>query len=129
MTDTKALAHLVCCDANLALCGEALTGGANYTEDDETPTCLLCSIIDDSSQPCGAPGCEVGGDDPDADLEDELVEPASWTQAHPRRPVARVHLAARPAAHRPASIQPVKRRPPLRGVDHRHTRPGRRRET
>lgn len=128
MTDTRALAHLVCCDANLALCGIALPGGDEYTED-ELPTCPLCALIDEMQRPCGDPGCDVGGDDPDADLESDLAEAPSWMRVHPRHPVEPLRLDARPAACRPASASRVKRHPPPRGADHRRTRPGRRRET
>lgn len=129
MSDTRALAHLVCCDANIALCGEPLTGGDNYAEDDETPPCQLCSLVDQWQQPCGDPDCEVGIDESDADPDGGPAASPSWAQPHPRRPVEPMHLAARPVGHRPASVSRVKRRPPLRGADRRHSRPGRHRET
>ena len=129
MTDTRALAHLVCCDANITLCGQPLTGGDDYAEDDATPPCPLCALIDEQQQPCGAPDCEVGVDGAQLGHECAPAGPPSWTQPHPRRPVERLQLAARPGGHRPTTASPVKRRPPLRGTDRRHTRPGRRRET
>lgn len=62
MIDTKVDVHWVCCDANLALCGELLTGGAHY-HDHDAATCMLCELAAAANLPCGAPGCDVGQDE------------------------------------------------------------------
>jgi hypothetical protein len=128
VTDTRAIAHLVCCDANIALCGQPLTGGDDYADDDGTPLCQLCALVDEWQRPCGDPDCEVGVDEPD-DHDAGPAENPSWKQPHARRPVERLHLSGHPGGPRPATAAPVKRHPPLRGTDRRHNRPGRRRET
>jgi hypothetical protein len=72
--DTKVDVHLVCCDANIALCGTALSGGDRYSDSTNPVSCLLCRLADELGQPCGAPGCDVGRDPFEADLEFALLD-------------------------------------------------------
>src|SRR6266508_4069832 len=55
---TTAAVHVVCCDANVALCGQALAGGDRYVTD--PASCPLCTIAAALDLPCAAPGCDVG---------------------------------------------------------------------
>ncbi|MEN3308904.1 MAG: hypothetical protein V7603_5106 [Micromonosporaceae bacterium] len=66
MIDTKVDVHWVCCDANVALCGATLTGGAQYHHD--VATCVLCELAASANLPCAAPGCDVGQDEDLADI-------------------------------------------------------------
>jgi hypothetical protein len=50
--------HIVCCDANTALCGAQMRGGDQYADDEAT--CPACALIDAEGLPCGQPGCDVG---------------------------------------------------------------------
>lgn len=63
--------HVVCCDANIALCGVTVPGGDRYVAD--AGTCPLCRLADELGRPCSAPGCDVGRDVFDAELEFTLL--------------------------------------------------------
>ncbi len=62
------MVHIVCCDANVGLCGQVLPGGDHYVE--AGATCPLCELAEQLGGPCGAPGCDVGVDEVFAQLED-----------------------------------------------------------
>ncbi len=64
--------HTVCCDAAVALCGQPLTGADRY-DVAAAATCQLCHLLEGLGLPCGAPGCDVGGDELSAELEFSML--------------------------------------------------------
>jgi hypothetical protein len=52
------LAHVYCCNPDIALCGTDLCGVPEIP-DDET-TCVVCVDLDDAGLPC-CPACPIGG--------------------------------------------------------------------
>lgn len=63
----EAAVHAVCCDPAVALCGDLLPGADRYATADAS--CVLCQLTGQLNLPCGAPGCDVGGDELTAELE------------------------------------------------------------
>ena len=59
--------HLVCCDPDIAICGEPVPDEttdwvADWAEDED---CVMCAYMCDNGLPCSIPGCP-GGDRDDA---------------------------------------------------------------
>ena len=42
--------HFYCCDENVALCGEDLTGVEEVGDDSENPVCPLCQLVVESGR-------------------------------------------------------------------------------
>lgn len=74
--------HTVCCDETVALCGVAVPYRTGT--DVEGQPCVLCALAED--MPCGAPGCDFGGDATLSELL-ALAEPvATWACTDPLCP-------------------------------------------
>jgi hypothetical protein len=51
--------HYVCCDPDLALCGENVED-AGWCPGDHLPTCVTCRAVEDCGMPCQVAGCDPG---------------------------------------------------------------------
>lgn len=48
--------HLVCCDPDVALCGDVVSNHGWTATDTETD-CYLCAVAEANDLPCGDPNC------------------------------------------------------------------------
>jgi hypothetical protein len=59
------ICHLWCCDEDIAMCGEDITGHPQCPHDgiENCIVCPMCGLAEDEGLPCPVPGCP--GDDDD----------------------------------------------------------------
>jgi hypothetical protein len=50
------LTHVTCCDDNVAMCGENVSG-QRWVDDSEETTCPICAWAEEADLACTIPGC------------------------------------------------------------------------
>jgi hypothetical protein len=56
--DDPEVDHLTCCDDDIAMCGEDLSGAEWCESPGDRPVCPLCALVAEDGLPCPVKGCE-----------------------------------------------------------------------
>lgn len=54
------LQHITCCDDDLAMCGQDVTGHVWASDEEAERFCPMCFLVEEEGLPCPAPGCPAG---------------------------------------------------------------------